>query len=99
MFVDVDQESGLPTEEDDSLCVHSIAEMKSRGFQIVETVRGILCTEVHYNGPFHLEFPDSTIAADAVDSDFNGIKSTHRVVLSGGIPGAGDKVAFRAIAD
>ena len=97
MFVEVDQESGLPAKEDNSLCVHCIAEMKARGFQIIETARGILCTEVHYNGPFHLEFPDGTIPATAIDSDYAGVKSTHRVVLSGGLPG--DKVAFRAIID
>jgi hypothetical protein len=97
MFVDVDQDSGLPAKEDTSLCVHSVADMEAQGFSIIETVRGIQCTEVHYNGPFRLEFADSVIHADAVDSDYGGVTSTHRVVLSGRLPG--DKVAFRAIAD
>jgi hypothetical protein len=97
MFVDVDQDTGLPVKEDTLLCVHRIAEMESRGFRLIQTVRGILCTEVHYSGPFHLEFQDSTVVADAIESDYRGVKSTHRVVLSGGLPG--DKVAFRAIAD
>lgn len=98
MFVEVDQETGLPVSEDTSLCVHGVAEMEAKGFQIIETRRGILCTEVHYNGPFHLEFANTKITADAIDSDYMGVKSTHRVVLSGGLPGGG-KVAFRVVSD
>jgi hypothetical protein len=97
MFVEVDQDTGLPAKEETSRCVHSVAEMEAQGFRLIEVARGILCTEVHYNGPFHLEFADASIQADAIESDYLGVKSTHRVVLSGGLPG--DKVAFQAIAD
>jgi hypothetical protein len=79
-------------------CVHSIAEMEARGFKIILASRTICVTEVHFNGPFHLKFDSGDIVrATEIESDYGGIRSTHRVVLSGGFDG--DKVAFQAIED
>lgn len=99
MFVKCDPETGRPVfEGPNEDCIHSVEEMRAAGFSVIETVRTILCTEVHFNGPFHLQFEDGTvIAAVEINSDYAGIKSTHRVVLVGNIPG--DRVAFRAIPD
>lgn len=97
MFVEVDQETGLPKNEATPACIYSIAEMKTEGFVFIETKHGMRCTEVHYTGPFQLKFDDGrTITAECIDSDYLGVKSTHRVILCGGIPG--EFVSFQAVA-
>ena len=97
MFVDVDQETGLPVNDTTPACIHKVSDMEANGYKFILTSRGILCTEVHYSGPFLLRFEDgSTLVADCIDSDYLGVKSTHRVNLAGGLPGP--RVAFQAIA-
>ena len=84
---------------DRSMCVHSVGEMEREGFQIIQATRTICVTEVHFNGPFHLEFVyGAVLPAVEIDSDYCGVKSTHRVVLTGGLP-PGGKVAFKAVKD
>lgn len=97
MFIDVDQETGAPIGTPSTpSCIYKVADMEANGFKFLLTKRGILCTEVHFTGPFHLQFDDGRVLdAECIDSDYLGVKSTHRVVLSGGLPG--DKVAFQAI--
>lgn len=97
MFVDVDQETGLPLRTQSTPeCIYPITEMEAKGFKFLNTKRGILCTEVHFNGPFQLRFANGTIYdGERIDSDYLGVTSTHRVVMSGELPG--DKVAFDAV--
>ena len=84
-------------EEDFSGCIYSIAEMEARGFRIVQATRTICCTEVHFNGPFHLEFSNGDVVQAVQIASTEGIDYTHQVVLTGGLAGMEDKVAFRAV--
>lgn len=101
MFVDVDPKTGRVDNSPTDHCVYSVAEMEAQGFVIIETVRTIQCTEVHYNGPFHLKFKSGVIiTADQIDSVYEteAVKSTHRIVLCGTLPDGGE-VAFEATKD
>lgn len=76
---------------------YHVVDIEAKGFSIIETSRGIRCTEVHSNEPFVLKFVDGTlILAVAIESDYFGIKSKYRVVLSGTIPSC-QLVAFDPI--
>lgn len=75
---------------------NSIAQIEADGFQVLLTTRTTPVMEVHFNGPFHLLFDNGdVVTATAIDSDYDGIRSTHRVVLWGH-PQDGH-VAFRAL--
>lgn len=96
MFIDVNQETGLPVRDPCHACRHPVADMKARGFQFLQTSRGVLCTEVHFNGPFQLKFDNgNTVDAEAIVSDYLGVDSSHRVVLPGAFNG--HQVAFDAV--
>lgn len=92
---------GCEIKYDPLLCIYDIADIEREGFRVITTNRTLCVTEVHYNGPFHLVFPNGDLVPArelACDYPWYDLKSTHHVALCGPVP-PNKKVAFRVVND